>query len=73
MYSDEAVVKDAINAIQEDEKRWEFEKCLECVTARVPLLYDFFGGLATVFPGTATVESDLSQLKRKWSLSDFSL
>jgi hypothetical protein len=45
---------------------------------RYPLLFDFFGTLATVFPGTATVESDFSILK--WTknnnstrLSDFSL
>jgi hypothetical protein len=78
MYQDENGVKDAIDAIQEDDKCWEFEECWECVAARVPLLYDFFGGLATVFPGTATVEADFSELK--WtkddysaSLSDFSL
>jgi hypothetical protein len=44
----------------------------------IPLLFDFFGTLATVFPGTATVESDFSILK--WTknssstrTSDFSL
>jgi hypothetical protein len=35
-------------------------------------LYDYFGGLATVFPGTGTVEADFSELKLtkdKFSLS----
>jgi hypothetical protein len=78
MYKDEAEVKAAIDASEQTDKCWEFEKCWECVSDRVPLLYAFFGGLATVFPGTATVESDFSELK--WtkdvysvSLSDFSL
>ena len=78
MYREEGEVKLAIDAIQADDKCWEFEKCWECVADRVPLLYAFYGGLATVFPGTATVESDFSDLK--WtkdvysvSLSDFSL
>ena len=72
MYREEGEVKLAIDAIQVDEKCWE------CVADRGPLLYAFFGGLATVFPGTATVESDFSE--SKWtkdeysvSLSDFSL
>jgi hypothetical protein len=56
-------VTEAIDEIQGDGKDWEFEKCWECVAARVPLLYDFFGGLATIFPGTAIVEADFSELK----------
>jgi hypothetical protein len=78
MYREEGMVTEAIDAIEGDGKVWEFEKCWECVAHRVPLLHDFFGGLATVFPGTATVEADFSDLK--WtkdkysvSLSDFSL
>jgi hypothetical protein len=78
MYRDEEAVTEAIDAIEGDGKVWEFERCWESVAARVPLLYDFFGGLGTVFPGTATVEADFSNLK--WtkdaystSLSDFSL
>jgi hypothetical protein len=78
LYRVERAVTDAINEIQDDGKCWEFERCWECVATRVPLLYDFFGGLATVFPGTSTVEADFSDLK--WtkdeysvSLSDFSL
>jgi hypothetical protein len=79
MYRQDAVVTEAIDGIQGDGKVWEFEKCLECIArTRVPLLYEFFGGLATIFPGTATVEADFSDLK--WakneystSMSDFSL
>ncbi len=45
---------------------------------RFPELQDFCGGLATVFPGTATVESDFSVLKYakndyRTALTDFSL
>jgi hypothetical protein len=72
IYQHEDAVKNAIDAIQKDDKCWEFEKkCWECVAPRVPLLYDFFGGLATVFPGTATVEADFSELK--WTKDDFSV
>jgi hypothetical protein len=68
----------AIDEIQGDGKVWEFEKCWECIATRVPLLYEFFGGLATIFPGTATVEADFSELKwtkdeNSTSLSDFSV
>jgi hypothetical protein len=71
-------VKLAIDAIQADEKCWELQECWECDVVRVPLLYAFFGGLATVFLGTSTVESDFSELKStkdeySVSLSDFSL
>ena len=75
---EEGAVTAAIDAIEGDGMVWKFERCWASVAARVPLLYDFFGGLATVFPGTATVESDFSDVK--WtkdeyshSLSDFSL
>ena len=45
---------------------------------RFPNLYKFAGGLASVFPGTATVEADFSKIKRekdvfRQSLSDFGL
>jgi hypothetical protein len=44
MYREEGAVTEVIDAIEEDGKVWEFERCWECVAARVPLLYDFFGG-----------------------------
>ncbi|KAH9269624.1 hypothetical protein BASA83_008279 [Batrachochytrium salamandrivorans] len=45
---------------------------------RFPALFEFAGGLATVFPGTSTVEADFSRLRRekdifRQSLSDFGL
>jgi hypothetical protein len=70
MYRRDAVVTEAIDGIQGDGKVWEFEKCWECIATRVPLLYEFFGGLATIFPGTATVEADFSDLK--WTKNEFS-
>jgi hypothetical protein len=77
MYRQERAVTEAIDKIQDDGKVWKFEKCWECIAARVPLIYEFFGGLATIFPGTATVEADFSELKwtkdeHSTSLSDFS-
>ncbi len=44
----------------------------QCIAARVPVLYNFFGGLATVFPGTAT-ELKWTKDEYSTSLSDFSL
>ena len=46
--------------------------------SRFPSLHAFAGGLATVFPGTSTVEADFSRLRREKSLfrqnlSDFGL
>ena len=38
-------------------------------SGRFPVLRDFWGGLATVFPGTATVESDFSIVK--YAMNDF--
>ena len=37
-----------------------FDDAWKPISARYPLLCMFFGGLATVFPGTSTVESDFS-------------
>ncbi|KAH8933356.1 hypothetical protein BDL97_18G026700, partial [Sphagnum fallax] len=46
--------------------------------SRFPALFEFAGGLASVFPGTSTMEADFSRLRRekdifKQSLSDFGL
>ncbi len=77
---EEGAVTAAIDAIEGDGKVWEFEKCLECIArTRAPLLYEFFGGLATIFPGTATVEAYFSDLSGQrmstvhLAMSDFSL
>lgn len=55
-----------------------FEDGWATTGGRFPVLREFCGGLATVFPGTATVESDFSMLKYikndfRSSLTDFSL
>ena len=47
-----------------------FEKAWYPFYDRFPLLNQFVGGVATVFPGTSTVESGFSILK--WSEDDFS-
>lgn len=46
-----------------------FEQAWKKIKERFPSLHEFTGGLATVFPGTATVESDFSVLK--WSKDEF--
>ena len=55
-----------------------FDAAWAPIKDRFPNLYNFFGTLATVFPGTPVVESDFSVLKwtkddHNRSLSDFSL
>ena len=55
-----------------------FHAAWEPIADEFPHLYNFFGTLATVFPGTAVVESDFSILKwtkdeHSMRLSDFSL
>lgn len=60
------------------ESDYDFEKAWKPIAKDYPRLYDFCGSLATIFPGTATVEADFSGLKwskdaHSFSLSDFSL
>jgi hypothetical protein len=55
-----------------------FEEGWKAMQGRLPLLQEFCGGLATVFPGTATVESDFSVIHSEKScqrkaLTDMSL
>lgn len=55
-----------------------FEKGWATLSRRFPLLLKFVGGLATVFPGTATVESDFSHIRiskdeQRRRITDFSL
>lgn len=40
-----------------------FQKCWSTFVNRFPLLVQFLGGLASVFPGTSTTESDFSVLQ----------
>jgi hypothetical protein len=55
-----------------------FNQSWASLQVRFPKLIEFCGGLATVFPGTSTVESDFSVLNWEFnefrkSLTDFSL
>lgn len=55
-----------------------FQKAWSPFKSRFSALVDFLGGLATVFPGTATVESDFSVLQweknvHRTCLTDLSL
>ena len=55
-----------------------FERCWAQYGQRYQRLRDFVGGLATVFPGTATVESDFSVINSesnrcRTALTDLSL
>jgi hypothetical protein len=74
-YRSEAVLRAGIDAC---DARTSFETAWTALSAQFPDLVEFCGGLATIFPGTATVESDFSILRwekdafRK-DLSDFSL
>ena len=66
-------------AIEDSNDATSFEKGWESVgNARFPALQKFCGGLASVFPGTASVESDFSLVnyekdQYRSKLSDFSL
>lgn len=56
----------------------DYDELWECCADRFPLLQEFCGGLAVVFPNTATVESDFSVIgwekdDYRKSLGDFSL
>jgi hypothetical protein len=74
-YRVEPVLRSGIDA---SNGRTSFDCAWTTLIARFPDLAEFCGGNATVFPGTATVESDFSVLRwekdafRK-SLSDFGL
>ena len=67
-YSKEEATKRQIDAGGPNQS---FEAAWEPIQGRFPLLNDFVGGLATVFPGTSSVESDFSILK--WSKDEFSM
>ena len=67
-YSKEEATKRQIDAGVPNQS---FEAATEPIQGRLPLLNDFVGGLATVFPGTSSVESDFSILK--WSKDEFSM
>jgi hypothetical protein len=74
-YRSEPVLKQAIDGLND---RSSFRDGWSLIGSRFPNLMEFCGVLATIFPGTSTVESDFSVLQwekdnfRK-SLSDFGL
>jgi hypothetical protein len=75
-YAREPVLKAAIDSVDEDTA--DFDVAWKVLGTRYPGLHKFFGGLATVFPGTSSVESDFSLLKmtsdkHSTNLTDFSL
>jgi hypothetical protein len=61
---------DSLKARLECTEDTAFETAWEPIATEFPIVYDFFGSLATIFPGTATVEADFSALK--WSKNRFS-
>ena len=66
------------NTLKDCDEATGFEQGWACTGGRFPVLREFCGGLATVFPGTATVESDFSIVKYtknnfRSHLTDFSL
>ena len=55
-----------------------FDEAWSTIRIQYPYLCTFFGGLASVFPGTSTVESDFSIIRyekddHRTSLTNFSL
>ena len=61
-----------------NEDRVNFDDAWKALSGQYKRLHEFFGGLATVFPGTPSVESDFSLLKmtggkHSTNLTDFSL
>jgi hypothetical protein len=70
------VLKASIDGIDEDKA--DFDVAWKVLSVTYVNLHAFFGGLATVFPGTSSVESDFSLLKmtsgkHSTNLTDFSL
>ena len=76
-YREEPVLKSAIDAYAQVSIK-SFEEAWTIVEGRFEILMDFCGGIATIFPNTASVESDFSILgwekdKFRLSLTDISL
>ena len=65
-YESEDAFKNTLKGCNEETG---FEQGWACTGGRFPVLREFCGGLATVFPGTATVESDFSIVK--YTKNDF--
>ncbi len=75
-YANDAALKETIDEVDED--KMDFDNAWKHLSKTYGKLHEFFGGLATVFPGTATVESDFSHLKMTsnshvTNMTDFSL
>ncbi|KAI9916019.1 hypothetical protein PsorP6_008651 [Peronosclerospora sorghi] len=48
--------------LDDRDNKTSFEKGWSVTGKRFPLLQEFVGGIATVFPGTSTIESDFSEI-----------
>jgi hypothetical protein len=75
-YREEQNLREAMDNC--DEASASFEKCWSLVLGLFPVLHEFCGGLASVFPNTTTVEAEFSILGweknvNRESLTDFSL
>jgi hypothetical protein len=74
-YRDEPALQRTIRRLS---STYQFEESWAPIDQRFPLLQEFCGGVASVFPNTARVEADFSTIKReknpqRMGLSDFSL
>lgn len=74
-YANEPALRRQIDKVAND---WSLVEAWRCCKDRVPSLLEFVGGLAAVFPGTSTVESDFSVVNcekndKRALLTDFSL
>jgi hypothetical protein len=61
--------KDLRDGLREQSNKLDFSDAWAVCQKRFPKLQEFWGGLSTVFPGTATVESDFSIVN--WEKSDY--
>ena len=75
-YDSGGPLTDTIDSFDEDKA--DFDVAWNHLSETYSNLHDFFGGLATLFPGTPTVEADFSDVKmtsekHSTNLTDFSL
>jgi hypothetical protein len=77
-YRQEPALKSALDKCSEEVSIKSFDTAWAIVEGRFEILRDFCGGIATVFPNTASVESDFSILgwekdRYRLSITDLSL
>ena len=64
-YQNDKALRDIVYTL---EQYLSFKEGWSKLRTRYTALHQFCGGLASIFPGSATVESDFSRLRRKNNL-----